>query len=283
MDDLRIILNRALPDSPPSPGITREVAIAAGRRERRRQRWLRALGAFLSTAVVAGGVTWGLALRPVSNSVDLGGPSQSPSPTTSATVPQSAAPTPSRTSPVAANPTLRADLDLAALSAILSAAAAKAAPGATMHQVANSRPGSPPGPFELIRSQGGVKAWADVKDAQGVGTVFINLNPSPYAANMTFFQTACASAAPERTCETRTGADGELITIQKGPLATTTTLLWTVTVAKRNGTAAYVEARNYSQNDQPASTRSPTPQRDTPPLTTDQLIEILLTPGLDVT
>jgi len=277
MDDLRIILHRALPDTPPAFAISREAAIAAGRRERKRQRWVRALGAFLSTLLIAGGVAWGVSLRSPT-ALTYGG--ASPSPTASATV--SAAPAPSPTPVVVANPTLRADLDLAALSATLLAAATRVAPGFTFQQVLTSRPGSPPQVFEFVRSQGGVKAWADLKDAQGVGTVFINLNPSPYAANSEQFPQACANLGPGVTCETRTGPAGELITIQTGLLARTSVMLWSVTVSKRNGTSGYADTRNYSENDQ-LGAASPTPQRPVPPVTTDQLVELLLTPGLDIT
>jgi hypothetical protein len=276
MDDLRIILHRALPETPPSVRISREAAIAAGRRERTRQRWLRAISAFLGTVVIAGGVAWGLSSRPAGSELIYGGPTPSP------TVGPSLSPTPSPTPVVVANPTVRADLDLAALSATLSAAANKVAPGVNLHQVVNARPSSPPGVLEFVRSQGGVKAWADIEDAEGVGTLFVNLNPSPYAGNLEHFPTACATPAPEHTCETRTGPDGELIVIQKGPLGRTTVLLWTVTVSKRNGTSAYADTRNYSENEQ-GTAASPTPQRATPPLTTDQLIAILLYPGLDIT
>jgi len=277
MDDLRIILHRALPDTPPAFAISREAAIAAGRRERKRQRWVRALGAFLSTLLIAGGVAWGVSLRSPT-ALTYGG--ASPSPTASATV--SAAPAPSPTPVVVANPTVRADLDLGALSATLLGAATRIVPGFTFQQVLTSRPGSPPQVFEFVRSQGGVKAWADLKDAQGVGTVFINLNPSPYAANSEQFPQACANLGPGVTCETRTGPAGELITIQTGLLARTSVMLWSVTVSKRNGTSGYADTRNYSENDQ-LGAASPTPQRPVPPVTTDQLVELLLTPGLDIT
>ena len=209
MDDLRIILHRALPDTPPGVAISREAAIAAGRRERKRQRWVRALGAFLSNLLIAGGVAWGVSLRSPT-ALTYGG--ASPSPATA-----SAAPAPSPTPVVVANPTLRADLDLAALSATLLGAATRVAPGFTFQQVLTSRPARRPR-RSSSSSQGGVKAWADLKDAQGVGTVFINLNPSPYAANSENFPHACANLGPGVTCETRTGPAGELITIQTGPL-----------------------------------------------------------------
>jgi hypothetical protein len=276
MDDLRIILHRALPETPPSVRISREAAIAAGRRERTRQRWMRAIGAFLSTVVVAGGVAWGLSLRPAGTELTYGVPTPTPTPS------PSFSPTPSPTPAVVASPTVRADLDLAALSAKLAAAAARIAAGFTVEQVTTSRPSSPPAAFEFVRSQGGVKAWADLRDAQGVGTVFINLNPSPYAANSELFPNACATPVADLTCETRTGPAGELIVIQQGRLAMSTTVIWSVSVSKRNGTSGYAESRNYSENDQ-FGKGNPSPQRPMPPLTTDQLVELLLTPGLDIT
>jgi hypothetical protein len=161
MDDLRIILHRALPDTPPGVAISREAAIAAGRRERKRQRWLKALGAFLSTLLIAGGVAWGVSLRsPTALTYSGASP-------TGATA--TAAPAPSPTPVVVANPTLRADLDLAALSATLLArrpasrrasrssrshlAAGLAAPGVRVRP----QPGRGQG---LGRPQGRPRAWA---------------------------------------------------------------------------------------------------------------------------
>jgi len=56
MTEIKDILARALPEQPPVPSITRERAVAAGRREFRRRRWWRATagGAAVAVALTAG-------------------------------------------------------------------------------------------------------------------------------------------------------------------------------------------------------------------------------------
>ena len=131
--------------------------------------------------------------------------------------------------------------------------------------------------FEMITSQGGYKAFAEVSDAAGPGTFFLYLGGDGG-------DPICVAGPtdPGQTCETRTGPHGEAIVVDQGRDGAGV-VNYVVDMVKPDGSSLHASVSNYSENDQPPTKNAPVyPQRTTPPMTVDQLVALMLTPGLTV-
>ena len=141
------------------------------------------------------------------------------------------------------------------------------------------------GAFEVIGSQGGYKAWAEIKDSQGPGTMFVTLDPGDPIVFRSGFAAVCVTPLNVGfTCQTRTDeATGALIIVEQGQHPGEKVSYTIVTVGKRDGTSLWVMLSNFSENDQPQTSKSnpsPNPQRTEPPLSPDEIVDLLLSPGL---
>jgi len=112
----------------------------------------------------------------------------------------------------------------------LLAATGQAAPNVSIVGGAQMFGGIDLGPYETVRSQGGIKAWALLTDPQGPGTLFINLNPGGIVGQ----PASCTSLPPDISCSTSFGPSGEPISIEEGPLSGTARYL-VVSVVKPDG------------------------------------------------
>lgn len=282
MNEIRDILRTALPDTPPPSSITSQTAIAAGLRLRRRYRVVSAaLAAGLAVVVVVGGIAWLQSWGSRSATVGVGettssgaaSSSTSPDPT-----PSSAGSSPSATVPSSETQGPESLVDIApGVTEALLAATSQAAPNVTVAGVAQAFGGLNLGPYQTVRSQGGIKAWAVLTDPQGPGTLFINLNRGGIVGELA----TCMSAPPEVICTTSVGPNGEPISIEEGSQSGTARYL-TVSLVKPNGTSMYAQLVNYSQTDQPPSRGEPYGQRSSQILTKDQLIAIVAAPGVTI-
>jgi hypothetical protein len=306
MSEMRDILGRSLPDQQPPTSITTESVIVAGERLRRRNRGLAAAGAAgLAVVLVLGAVAWSQVARsggggPRIGSVgDPSASSEIPSPTFDPSRPPSPFPTPypTNTATPSASPTATATkpahpgvdpqiarlLDPAPqLTTALLAATVKAAPGVHIGGVNAAFGGVDLGPYETVKSQGGIKSYALLSDANGPGTVFMDFNRGGNPSQ-------APDCAGQPDCTTRVGPNGEPIVITQGSPGNGVRVTG-VSITKGDGTSIYMQLENYSQNDQPVTHQGlPYAQRSTQILTVDQMLAILLTPavtipaGLDLT
>jgi hypothetical protein len=139
------------------------------------------------------------------------------------------------------------------------------------------------GAFEVIGSQGGYKAWAEIKDSQGPGTMFVVLDPTDPVDFGSRFPAICETPFNVGfTCRIRTDdATGARIIVEQGQHPGERVSYNIVTVVKRDGTSLWVMLSNFSENDQPQTGKSnPNPQRTEPPLNPDQIVDLLLSGGL---
>ncbi len=83
---------------------------------------------------------------------------------------------------------------------------------------------------------------------------------------------------PRFGCENRTGPDGEQITIDMGKWENSETVEYRVKVHREDGTILMATVTSSGQGGYP----TPNPASSTPPMTGDQLVELLLTPGLQL-
>ncbi len=284
MNEIRDILRIALPDTRPPSLITSQTALAAGRRLRRRHRMVSATVATgLAVFLTVGGMAWLRSPGSLSTPVRVGEatgtapPSTSPSPPVT-TPPASPSPSAGGVSPSGSqSPGLTVGIAPSVTQALL-AATSQAAPNVTVAGGAQMFGGIDLGPYETVRSQGGIKAWALLSDPQGPGTLFINLNPGGIVGQ----SASCTSLPPDINCSTSVGPSGEPISIEEGPLSATARYL-VVSVVKPNGTQVVARLVNYSEADQPP-TRGGEPygQRTTQILSKDQLIAIVVAPGVTI-
>jgi hypothetical protein len=296
MTDVRDILARALPDAPSVP-ITRETAVAAGRLAARRRRSLVAAGAAGAATML---VIAGAALLPgglarstsAAASAEPSGPATAgPSADPTATSAPSAAPTtpePTATSePTPVRPPVMRRLTepraaaTARLTADLKAAVRPVLPASVLRPVtvlwtSGTRTHRP---LEVFRIEGVYMGLAKVSDSQGIGSVDFHLNPYLGENPKRSFAGYCAVVLPPtESCETRIGPGGELITIEVGHPSTDSPVVeYRVDLVKADGTALVCVARNVGDATDPNV--GPV-QRPDPPLTVDQMVEILLAPGL---
>ncbi len=286
MTDIRDILSKALPEHSPPISIDRDTAVAAGRRARTRRTWLVTVTAGISTLLaggtVAGGLTWALA---GGSTLDIGEPSltavptQMPAPSTTSGTPW---PWPSSWPPPSAGHSTPADVGVSEfnvkpqLSAALQAALTQVAPGVSSEPAKEAFAKQDVAPFAVVASQGGFKTFAELRDSQGVGNFFAYLSTKDFAAQVAAMSSACAAQPAGATCTSRDGPNGELILIQQEP-PRSGVITYQVSVAKPDGTVIDATLDNYSHNDQSGASH-PHPDRVTPPLTVDQLIQLLLVP-----
>jgi hypothetical protein len=167
------------------------------------------------------------------------------------------------------------------LSAALSAAARSILPAATFRPIEAAYSRRALTAFEVIPSQGGFKAWAEISDEAGVGQFFVYIGEDPEPGNPARLESACPPATPGVFCEARWGPNHEIVIILQSRPPDVATTLYQVTVVHTDGTELTAMVENFSQNDQPLSKSShPTPQRLTPPMTVEQMVDLLLTPSL---
>jgi hypothetical protein len=165
-----------------------------------------------------------------------------------------------------------------ALTAAFKAAMTQVASGVTSEPTKEAFANQDVGAFVVVASQGGFKTFAELRDSQGVGHFFAYMSTGDFAGQVSLFSTACASPPPPgSSCTNRTGPNGELILIQETHASAITT--YSVSVAKPDGTAVDALVDNYRHNAQPGA-RNPHPDRATPPLSVEQIISLLLAPGV---
>jgi hypothetical protein len=299
MNEIRDILGRALPDQQPPTSITSESVAVAGERLRRRNRGLAAAGAAgLAVVLVLGAVAWAQVVRPGGGGLQAGtvgspstssatslptfDPSAPPSPFPTPYPTETATPTPSPTASATkpahpgVDPQIARLLDPAPqLTTALLDATHAVAPGVHIGGVNAAFAGVDLAPYETVKSQGGIKTYALLSDANGPGTVFLD-----------FSQGGDPSAAPncnsQPNCIARVGPNGEPIVINQGSPGNGVKVT-TVSLTRTDGTQIYLQLENYSQNDQPTTkTGMPYGQRSTQILTVDQMVQILLAPGVTI-
>jgi hypothetical protein len=293
MTDVRDILRRALPDAAPVP-ITRESAVAAGRRAVRIHRTRVGVAAMgiATAAVLAGstllGGTW--AASTAAASPDATGPDAT-GPDATVSAPPPATPTSSPTAEPTAKParppvqrrlTEPASQATARLTAALKAAVHPLLPPSTLGAITiPSTNGSHTyRPLEVSRFEGGVyMGFAQVRDARGLGSLDFHLNPYLGDNPERRFARYCATVPPPAiSCQTRIGPGGELIIVEIGhPSPSSSVVEYRVEMVKADGTALVSIARNVG--DTIGLEQGPADRSD-PPLSADQLVAILLSPGL---
>jgi len=83
-------------------------------------------------------------------------------------------------------------------------------------------------------------------------------------------------------CEVRTGPHGETLTIQKGAWEGTEAVLqYQVMVHRTDGVILSATVSNTASTNPSYEYRTSSPANELPPISTEQLVELLLTPGLD--
>ena len=167
------------------------------------------------------------------------------------------------------------------LSSALAAAARAVLPTATFRPIERVYDGRPLAAFEVVQSQGGFKAWAEIRDEAGVGQFFVYIGENWEPGNPAQLESGCPTPTPGVFCEARWGPNQEIVIILQSRTSATSTTSYQVTVVHGDGTELTAIVENFSQNDQPLSKSSkPSPQRATPPMTTEQIVEMLLRPEL---
>jgi hypothetical protein len=121
-------------------------------------------------------------------------------------------------------------------------------------------------PFDVVdNGHGYYVGWAAIRNGSLEGQFVIAI--WPHADDKKSPSPGCDSAYfPRLGCETRTGPNGEQITIDKGKLENSETVEYRVKVHRPDGLILMA-----------AVTSSPMP-----PMTSDGLVELLLTPGLEL-
>ena len=217
MNEVRDILAKALPDVPPMTSISRDDIISAGRRARTRRTWLTTSAAGVSTLVIgagiAGGITWGQ--RPSGTNVHVGAaPSSfaamSPSPTPpwpapSPSVPDGLPP-PTDTSPdpnAGQGPPASMLNVKPALTTAFRTALTQVAPGVTTKAVKEAFGNEDVQPFEVVKSQGGYKTWAELTDSKGKSTLFAYMEIVSFEEMSGRFASFCTTVNPGMSCSKR--------------------------------------------------------------------------------
>jgi hypothetical protein len=290
MNDIKDVLARALPDPAPPISITRDTALTRGRDVRRRRRaWLGVGLTGLSTCAVVAMVAAVPALLGPGRMGDRAPGAAGPSGAVASTSHGDDIPPASSTPSATANHgsvrplTEKSSVATTRLTTQLRGALFRVKPDAVIRGVRDVYVRRQLGAFEVIGSQGGYKAWVEISDSQGPGTMFVALDPTDPVDFNTFFSTACSTPINIAfTCRTRIddATESEII-VEQGRHPGEKVSYTIVTVVKPDGTSQWVTLSNFSENDQPRTARSnPDPQRAGPPLTPDQIIDLLLTPGL---
>jgi hypothetical protein len=140
-------------------------------------------------------------------------------------------------------------------------------------------------PFQVVDNDHGYfVAFAQVRLGSGADGLF-TLIMWPGAGSWKAPTMECDRAAgPGHECETRTGAGGERFVVERGRWQDSDVTEFQVKVARPNGSLLVAkvndEAGEGGPTPAPGATAGPGPTG--PPMSTDQLIALLLTPGLDV-
>jgi hypothetical protein len=147
--------------------------------------------------------------------------------------------------------------------------------------------GSPDLPALTFRvSQGGFKAFADLRDGGGKGNIFIYVMDLP---SVELVEEACGAAPPTQSPgQTRGIGSGRCVA---GPGRSVLELSgegkageaqsWSLTAYRRDGVQVMVTVTNYTEKDNPpAKNSSPKPQRATRPLTEQAMIALATNPAL---
>ena len=133
-------------------------------------------------------------------------------------------------------------------------------------------------PFDVVdNGHGYYVGWAAISNGplQGDFTIAI----WPRADNRKSPNPGCDSAYfPRLGCEGRTGPNGEQITIEMGQWQNSTTVEYRVKVHRPQGMILMATVTSESGGAYGFQTQAP--DNPTPPMTVDQLVEVLLTPGL---
>jgi hypothetical protein len=245
MTTIRALLDEASSDQPAS-SITRETAILAGRRARRRRSLAVACAAAAVAMAAVAAVAVSPTVRPPDRHVDAATES-----------PQQVA---------------------ARLTATLRGTMARVRPDAKVEPDPNHRPGRNPDALEVVPPDPALdQLWyeghAIVIDSQGHGTVTLRVAPDAAAAG--FGSAPCEPyTTKSSSCAPRTGPHGEHLSVWTS-MKQDHSVESAVTVFRPDGSAVNVGTTNFT--DEP---NGPGPSRSTPALTTEQLIEVATDPGL---
>lgn len=270
---IREILARALPDRPLTTSVTREAAVAAGRRalrQRRQRLQVLAAGALAVLALGAGApqliaqIGTGTATQVPVPSVEptSTAPSASPAPAPSQTASANTSPRPGRPMPVK-TPTGVA----VQLSDILRSAAGKLMPYAVFGstEVAFEDATYLLNPFDVIdNGHGYYIALAQIVNQSRVGTLSVAIWPGDDGRKA---PSSGCTAGFAQDCQTRVGPNGEQVTITTRLWTDTTITEYRVVVDRPDGTIL--------------SGLITMPSPDVPPpIATDEIATLLFTPGL---
>jgi hypothetical protein len=270
MSDIRTIFDEMSRDQPPS-AITRDSAVAAGRRARRKRTGFGIAGAAAALVAVAIGVA------------ALPGQLRAASPGA-----QFGAPAPTNPSP---SPTVEPPEAVAArLTAVVRTAAGQVRPDAQFLADPYYRDGQQPGPLQVLppkrpTAQSSATAsppdldwyegYAIVVDAQGKGTISVHFAPSGSTAGLGAVPCVAYSTA-RSTCAPRTGPHGERLSVWTSNKVDGS-LENAVNVYLADGSVVNVGAANFTMDPHAGAT-----SRATPSFTIDQLVQLATSPGMSL-
>jgi hypothetical protein len=134
-------------------------------------------------------------------------------------------------------------------------------------------------PFALADNGNGYDvAFAQIDlPPSAVGTFVLSIWPSSNSWKAP--QPGCDGAyQPMLSCQTRTGPAGERITIETGNYQGTSTIEYKVKLFRTDGTIFSATVNSVPAD--PGVHPTPAPTNTRPPMTTDQMLTLLLIPGL---
>jgi len=276
MDEIRTLLQQALPPDQPALTITRERAVTAGRRARTTRGWLAAGACALSVLAIAGGVAWSRAAPSAAPGIAVGA---EPTPGGPTSLPVSTpSPTTGQVNNEGSPPDQRFNVKPALTSALVATTAA-VAPGVVVAGISKGFADTDLTPYEVVRSQGGFKAWADLRDSRGKGHVFLSIDEGQPFQPDDLASYCQGGPNPGLTCSAEPGPGGTIVSTQEGTPDGGVLALLTVTVVRADGLSIMAMTQNYSYDEQ-RTTRNPQPQRPAPPLTRAQLVDLLTAPAV---
>jgi hypothetical protein len=276
MNEIKQVLQAALPQTSPPSAITSASAIAAGRElRRRRQATAATVAAGLAVVLLLATVAW---LREPTHPAGAGVgappsvtdyPTAIPGPTLGPTPPDA----PVLTRPAVTDPAQLLNI-APRLTTALFTATAQVAPGLRLGPVKGTFAGFTLAPYQTVKSQGGIKTWAVLSDAAGPGTLFLEFDPGGDVE-----QPPTCGPNPAPGCSTRLGPAQEPIEVTE---RTDGSLRYTeIALVRTDGTQVYAALNNYSQTDQPTSHLLHA-QRTNQILSVEQLLQIMLAPGVTI-
>lgn len=168
----------------------------------------------------------------------------------------------------------------AELSRVLRAAAVRLLPQATFGPTVVAFGGGQRllQPFDVVdNSHGYYVGWAAISNGSLQGDFAVGIWPR--ADDQKSPNPGCDSAYfPRLGCESRTGPNGEQITIDMGRWENSEIVEYRVKVHRADGVILMATVNAHGQG----IYLTPAPAAPTPPMTADQLVELLLTPGLEL-